>query len=418
MALIGVRAATVSRMLGRALSLVAIIAGALALAPPASADRLAAGGVRLAGLGSFHSPTFATAPPGDPRVYVVEQGGGGQRARIVVLRRGRQHVFLDLTARVATSTEQGLLSMAFAPDYRTSGRFYVYYTRRPDNAIQIDEYRRSSRSPDLAVPSSRRSVITDPHPTENHNGGQLQFGPDGYLWAGIGDGNQPASLGAAQDLALLRGKLIRIDPRPSGGRAYGVPGDNPFVGQRGARPEIFALGLRNPWRFSFDRLTGDLAVGDVGQNRYEEVDWLPAGRGAGSNFGWGVYQGFARFDSQSDLALNPAAPVHARPVLAYPHAASGCRAITGGYVVRDRALGGLLGRYLFADFCVGDIRSVRLSARPAGLRETGLVVGGLTSFGEDGACRILVASKYAGRAYRLVPSGRASASGCQPGALR
>lgn len=405
-------------MRGLTCGLVAL-AVALGAASAASADRLSAGGLRLEFLGRFQSPTFATAPPGDGRVYVVEQGGPGRRARVVVADAGRQHVFLDLTPMVAIGGEQGLLSMAFAPDYARSGRFYVFFTRRADNAIEIDEYRRSSSRRDRADRASRRVVLVDPHPTEFHNGGQLQFGPDGYLWAGIGDGNEGPEVGAAQNLGLLRGKLIRIDPRRGlRGKAYRIPPDNPFVGIPGARAEVYALGLRNPWRFSFDRLTGDLAIGDVGQDRFEEVDWLPAKRAAGSNFGWGVFQGFKRIDPNGGLELNPAAPFHVRPVITYPHPSQGCRAVVGGYVVRDRALPGLLGRYVFGDFCSGQIFSARLSARTAGFRAIGLNVAEITSFGEDGACRLLVASKNIGRVYRLVPARRARESGCQRRQMR
>lgn len=392
-------------------TLAALSSGASSAA--AASPTLSAGGVRLAAIGTFASPTFATAPVGDRRVFVVEQGGGGAPARIVVADGARRRVFLDLTPRVASGSEQGLLSMAFAPDYRASRRFYVFYTRRVDNAIQIDEFRRSRVDPNRALVSSRRSILTDPHPTDAHNGGQLAFGPDGYLYASIGDANRGAQRGDAQNLGLLLGKLIRIDPRrPSGGRQYGIPPGNPFAGMRGARPEIWALGLRNPWRFSFDRRTGDLALGDVGQEQTEEVDVLPAGRGAGSNFGWGRYQGFDRY---SDVALNPAAPTHAPPILTFPHApGSDCTAVTGGYVVRDRSLPRLAGRYLFGEFCSGGIRLATLRAPgPVGSAPTGLAVPGLVSFGEDGACRILVAGKYAGRVYRLVPARPPAASGCQ-----
>src|ERR687895_2097100 len=219
--------------------------------------------VRLLLLGRFESPTYIAAPRGDRRRRFVVQREGS----IVVVRGRRGSTFLDIEDLVTTGGESGLLSMAFAPDYRSSGRFYVYYT---DNQgyIQIDQFRRSAGDSNRADPASRRSVMRVPHHRFNHKGGQLQFGPDGMLYAGFGDGGSSGDPDEnAQNLGRILGKLIRIDPRPGGG--YDIPSSNPFRGRGGARGEVYAYGLRNPYRFSFDRRRGHLTVGDVGQDEAE-----------------------------------------------------------------------------------------------------------------------------------------------------
>src|SRR5918995_2974770 len=300
-------------------------------------------GVRLQRVGSFASPVYVTAPPGDrSRVMVVEQEG-----RIRVIRDGKvlDAPFLDIRGLVTGGGEQGLLSLAFAPDYAESGRFYVYYTDRSEDQ-RVVEYR--ATSPDRADAGSARLLLRMADDEVNHNGGQLAFGPDGLLYVGTGDGggggDRHGRRGNAQDLGSLLGKILRIDPRPAGGRPYRVPADNPFTGRRGARGEIYAYGLRNPWRFSFDRRTGDLTIGDVGQNAWEEIDFVRRGRGRGANFGWRPFEGRARF-TPGERARG-----HVSPVIVRSHSAGNC-SITGGVVVRDPALGGLRGRYVFGDFC-------------------------------------------------------------------
>jgi glucose/arabinose dehydrogenase len=356
----------------------------------------AARGVRLLRLGRFANPTYLTAPPGDrKRRFVVERAG-----RIVVLRGGRKRTFLDIGGRVQTGGESGMLSMAFAPDYARSRRFYVYYT---DNRgfPTIQEFRRSRRSADRALPSSGRIVMSVPHSRFNHKGGQLQFGPDGRLYAGFGDGGgggDPDRNG--QDLGELLGKLIRIDPRPSGGRPYRIPADNPFRGRSGARPEVYAYGLRNPWRFSFDRRKGHLTVGDVGQNAVEEIDFVPNRRGRGRvprggyNFGWNVFEGRSRYSGGS-------APGHVPPVTQRTHDQGAC-SITGGYVIRDRALGrGIYGRYVYGDLCDGRLRVAALRrGRARADRALGPSVSQLVSFGEDSIGRVYAVS-LGGAVYRI-----------------
>lgn len=351
--------------------------------------------VHLVRVGRFDSPDYITAPPGDrSRVFVVEQTG-----RIRVIRRGRvlRIPFLDLSRQVSCCGEQGVLSMAFAPNYSRSRRFYVDYTDR-GGTTRVVEYRRSARSPDRALASTRRLVLSQPQPESNHNGGQLQFGADRLLYIGLGDGgghdDQHGARGNGQDRSTLLGKILRIDPRHSGARRYTVPRSNPFVGRRGARPEIYAYGLRNPWRFSFDRRTGALVIGDVGQARHEEIDYARRGHARGANYGWRVFEG------RSVHSPGERAPGAVAPVLTYPHTRGRC-SITGGYVVRDRSLGSLYGRYIYGDYCAGDLRSVALSTGHArGDRGLGLHVAQLTSFGEDARGRVY-ASSQGGSVYRL-----------------
>ena len=352
-------------------------------------------GVKLKRVGSFDAPVFVTAPPGDrTRQLVVEQGG-----RIMVLRDGRKlgTPFLDLREQVTTGSEQGLLSLAFAPDYADSGLFYVYFTDT-DGDQRIVEFRR--RDADRGDPGSARLVLRMEDPESNHNGGLLLFGPDGLLYVGTGDGggggDQHGARGNAQNRGSLLGKLLRIDPRASGGRAYSIPARNPFVGRAGARGEIYAYGLRNPWRFSFDRKRGDLSIGDVGQNAYEEINFVRRGAGRGANFGWRPYEGRSRY------AEGESAPGHVRPVIVRSHSDGFC-SVTGGVVVRDPRLRALRGRYVWGDFCQGRIESARLSrGRARGVRQTSLKVDGLSSFGEDAQGRVYVTS-LGGPVYRIVP---------------
>jgi glucose/arabinose dehydrogenase len=348
--------------------------------------------VRLLPLGRFDQPTYVTAPRGDRRRFVVEREG-----RIRVVRRGRvlDRPFLDISDRVTTGGESGLLSMAFARDYRRSHRFFVYYT---DNVgfIQIDQFRAASATANRAEPGSRRSVIRVPHHRSNHKGGQLQMGVDGMLYAGFGDGGgsgDPDDNG--QDLGAVLGKLIRIDPRPGGG--YSIPASNPFVGRSGARGEIYAYGLRNPYRFSFDR-RGDLTIGDVGEHAIEEIDFVPGRSGGrpprgGYNFGWNVFEGRNSFEGGS-------APGHVRPVLQHTHDSGFC-SITGGYVIRDRSLGrGWTGRYVYGDYCDGTLRLAALRRPRASSHPTRLRVDGLVSFGEDSRGRVYAVSLN-GPVYRI-----------------
>ena len=360
------------------------------VSPAASPSRAAPKprpGLRLRRVGTFRNPVFVTSPPGDRRrLFVVEQGG-----RVMIQRDGRtlSRPFLDLTGRISTGGERGLLSLAFAPDYSRSGRFYVYYTAR-DGALRIVEYRR--RSAGRARRGSARVVLSVPHPANNHNGGLLLFGPDGMLYAGLGDGGGGGDVANnAQNLGTLLGKILRIDPRRRGGRPYRVPRSNPFVGRAGARGEIFAYGVRNPWRFAFTP-AGHLVVADVGQNEVEEVSVV---RRAGVNLGWRVYEGRSRYTGGT-------APGHVGPVIERRHSDGNC-SITGGFVVRDRILSSLRGRYVFGDFCRGRLESARLvGGRARSVRTHSVSVEQLSSFGVDGRGRVY-ATSLTGPVYRLVP---------------
>jgi glucose/arabinose dehydrogenase len=392
-------------------SVLASVVLALGAAPPAGAA------VSLLQVGTFAQPVYVTAPAGDAsRLFVVQKTG-----KIVVVHDGVSSTFLDITSRVRSSgSEQGLLSMAFAPDYATSGTFYVYYTAQPPGGsgtpgsdLTISAFQRTDA--DHADPGSERAVLQIPHRKfDNHNGGNLQFGPDGMLWLGTGDGGDgDDSLGNAQQTSptwndaaaghdARLGKLLRIDPRAGSGcdGRCTIPAANPGF----AQPEIWAKGLRNPWRFSFDRVTGDLVIGDVGQSTWEEVDFAAApGRGVGADYGWNIYEGLHPRGSTAPAGAPPGVTM---PVLEKAHTApDSFESIAGGYVVRDPALPELVGRYVYADTFLGDIRAATLAVGGAtGDADTGLHVSTLASFGED-ACGRVYAVSLDGPVYRLAQSG-------------
>jgi glucose/arabinose dehydrogenase len=365
------------------------------------ADRPASkrGGFALKRIGSFDSPTYVTSAPGFPKLlFVVEQPG-----EVRVLRGGHElgRPFLDLRGIVGSGGERGLLSIAFPPDYEQSGRLYAYYTDRDGN-IRVDEFRRGSAT--RADPGSRRGVIEIAHPVNaNHNGGQLQFLGD-LLYLGTGDGGSGGDPpNNAQDKESLLGKLLRIDPRPSGGQPYSIPADNPFVGKPG-RDEIYSYGLRNPFRFSFDTTTGAgprIAIGDVGQNRFEELDYASVAAAGGANFGWDAFEGYSRYTEENGDTPDPGNTT--KPIMAYGRGRDGgtCT-IIGGYVVGAGGPASLRGRYLYADYCSGVLRSLVPHLRRASNdRRTGLTVASPTSFGEDGRGRIYVCSQQ-GPVFRLV----------------
>jgi glucose/arabinose dehydrogenase len=322
---------------------------------------------------------------GDASLYVAEKTG-----RVVAIRgRGAgTDVVLDLRDEVSQGAEQGLLGLAFSPD----GRFlYVNYTDTAGHT-HVTEFRFDD---DGAVLASRRDVLFVEQPFSNHNGGNLVFGPDGYLYIGLGDGGSGGDpLGNGQSLSTLLGKMLRISPRPSRGRPYTVPPDNPFVGRDGVRPEIWSFGLRNPWRYSFDRETGDLWIGDVGQSAREEIDVEPAGSLGGLNFGWDRLEGTLSFEGAEPPDAVP-------PVFEYPTGNGTC-AVTGGYVYRGTEIPDLVGAYVFGDFCRGRLEAFVLrDGHAAGHRELGPVVSNLASFGEDAAGELYVLT-LAGPVFRIV----------------
>lgn len=338
-------------------------------------------------------PLYLTAPPGDPRLFIVEKGG---RIRIVKDGALLATPFLDISGQVSTGSEQGLLGLAFDPDYASNGRFVVHYTD-PVGDTQLSIFTVSS-NPDVAA-TDEHMVLSVDQPFSNHNGGQIAFGPDGLLYLGLGDGGGTGDPdGHGQALNDLLGAILRLDV--ASGTAYAVPADNPFAGRDDARTEVWSYGLRNPWRFSFDRATGDLYIADVGQAVWEEVDVAPAaeGTGRGVNYGWSRMEGTHCFRANScdDTGL-------ALPVKEYSHN-SGC-SITGGYVYRGAAIPALQGHYFYSDYCSGWVRSFRL--------QDGAVVdeadwptlrpgGSIPSFGEDAAGELYIVDA-GGQVYRIVP---------------
>ena len=350
------------------------------------------GGVVLTEIGTFDEPVYLTGGR-KGRLWVVERTGA---IRVVDNGEVREEPFLDISDKItAEGQEQGLLSMAFSPDYAESGLFYVSYTDTEGDS-RVVEYRHSEENPLVADPGSAREVLSVDQPFDNHNGGLILFGPDDLMYIGFGDGGDAGDPDRnGQNLATPLGKLLRIDPAQNGDDPYSIPDDNPFLGQAGTLEELYSYGLRNPWRFSFDRETGALSIGDVGQDEQEEIDYVEAGDGAGANFGWSAFEGTSPFNSDQE------AEDHIPPVLTYGRE-EGC-SVTGGYVVRDTELESLYGRYLYADFCLGRLRSFIPS--PDGAtddRELDIEIPAVSSFAEDGAGNIYVLS-LEGPVFRLDP---------------
>jgi glucose/arabinose dehydrogenase len=348
--------------------------------------------LRLVRVATVEQPVAMTIRLGDPALYVAQKTG-----EVVALRDGRvdRRPVLDLSGEVSTGGEQGLLGIAFSPDDQF---LYANFTDLGGDT-RVVEYRMGERTVD---PGSAREILFVRQPFPNHNGGNIAFGPDGYLYIGLGDGglaNDPAN--RAESLHDLLGKMLRIDPRSSGGRAYTIPPDNPFVGRAGARPEIWAYGLRNPWRYSFDRETGDLWIADVGQNEREEIDFQPASSPGGEHYGWDGYEG--------SLPFEPPFPGDAVPPV-YDYGRELGATVIGGYVYRGADIPGLQGAYVFGDFYEPAVRALVLEdGRVTEHRELGPRVEALSSFGEDHVGQ-LYALSLSGPVYRLVPrdGGRAS----------
>jgi glucose/arabinose dehydrogenase len=339
-------------------------------------------------------PLYLTAPAGDPRLFIVEKGG---TIRIVQNGALLPAPFLDISAKVSTGGEQGLLGLAFDPQYASNGRFVVHYTDVAGDT-QVSWFR-VSPDPNVADPASELSIMSADQPFANHNGGQVLFGLDGYLYVMLGDGGASGDPGnRAQSLADLLGSILRIQPLEAGG--YSVPADNPFAGTPDALPEIWSYGLRNPWRVEFDPATGDLYIADVGERQWEEVSVSPAaaGAGRGANFGWRIMEGPECFATspcdQTGLEL---------PVVSYGHD-KGC-SITGGLVYRGSAIPALQGHYFYSDYCSGLVRGFRLEDGAAvdqyswPTLEPGV---GILSFGRDAAGELYILGTN-GAAYRIVP---------------
>ncbi|HEX8560910.1 MAG TPA: PQQ-dependent sugar dehydrogenase [Pyrinomonadaceae bacterium] len=356
-------------------------------------------------LGGFSSPVGVThAGDGSGRIFVVEQGG---RIRLVKDGALQAAPFLDIASRISTGGERGLLGLAFPPDYARKGHFYVNYTDRAGDTV-VARFRRSAGDPDAADPLSEQILLTVAQPFANHNGGQLAFSQrDKFLYVGLGDGGSGGDPGnRAQNPAELLGKILRLDTETGRPFTYTVPASNPFVAAAGFRPEIWALGLRNPWRFSFDRLTADLYVADVGQESFEEVNFQPAASPGGENYGWRIMEGAHCFNpnpcNQAGLTL----PV----VELSSQTGSGNCSVTGGYVYRAGAFPRMQGLYLYGDFCSGRIWGLR---RESGAWQNTLLLDTslqISAFGEDEAGAVYVASYGTGQIYPLVDAGQTPAA--------
>jgi hypothetical protein len=359
-------------------------------APPAVQSLPLATSVAVAGL---NEPVFATAPEGDARLFIVERAG-----RIVVAQGGASSAtpFLDISDRVGATGEGGLLSMAFDPRFDANGFFYVYFTELSGD-IAIERFRVSAANPDIADTAPLR-ILTIPHRTfPNHKGGLVRFGPDGLLYIGTGDGGGGGDpLGNAQNLDSLLGKLLRIDvSNASTAAPYAIPPTNPFVGQANRRAEIWAYGLRNPWRFAFDPPGNRLYIGDVGQERVEEVD-VSAADGAGLNYGWNATEGTTCFAAASCDRTG-----FVLPVLEYGHDAGGGCSVIGGFVYRGSAMPELQGRYFYSDLCSGWLRSFVFAGGAAtDVRQSIANMGMVLSFGEDGRKELYVLTAE-GQALRI-----------------
>lgn len=345
---------------------------------------------------NLNSPVFLTAPPGDVnRLFVVEQGG---TIRILDRTTGSQLSTFLTVAGITSGGERGLLGLAFDPDYNTNGRFYIFYTDA-NGAITIARFLVSSTNPNLANPSSQVILVSIPHPTfANHNGGMLAFGPDGCLYAGVGDGGSSGDPNNnAQSLTSGLGKILRIDPSTPGA-ACTNGGVNPFV-LTGGNQLVWGYGLRNPWRFAFDG--GNLYIGDVGQAAREEINVSPGpNAGRGLNFGWRLMEGSACFNP----ATNCNNGTLTLPILEYPHENGAC-SVTGGFVYRGQVAPAIQGTYFYADFCAGFVRSFRFNNGSAVERTEWplLAASSITGFGQDGLNELYILTQ-GGTVSRIVPN--------------
>ena len=379
------------RLILAALSFLVLAQGTLAAPPPITPQPFVSG---------LSAPVeIAHANDSSGRLFVVEQAG-----RIRIVRSGQLVAtpFLDVSAAnggpVRAGGEEGLLGLAFHPAYAANGRFYVFYTRAlagdPGNEIVVARYTRSGTNPDIADPASGSIVITIAHPQfTNHNGGKLAFGPDGYLYVAVGDGGgggDPFNTG--QNLSELRGKILRIDV--DGGTPYAIPPTNPFGN------EIWAYGLRNPWRFSFDRETGDLFIGDVGDGSWEEIDFEPRGSAGGRNYGWRVFEGTHCGNPSTGCSLGN----HVPPIIEYGHNASGGFSVTGGYRYRGGALPALRGFYVYGDFVSDRIWAAEPTGSGTWVTTEVASVPNVSTFGEDENGELYAANLSAGTIVRLTPA--------------
>lgn len=373
--------------------------GAQGTSPDGGVTSLEGVQIRLDPVAEVDRPVALASRPGTDDLYVAEQAGVIRRIR--VMRRDGELAYevdqapvLDLGEETRARGEQGLLGLAFSPSGTT---LYVNYTDAADDSTHIVAYPMSGHRADT---SRARELLRIAQPYRNHNGGQLVFGPDGMLYIGVGDGGGAGDpQDNAQNLDTLLGKILRIEPTPDEPQPYRIPADNPFAGG-GGRPEIWLYGVRNPWRFSFDRQTGDLWVADVGQDQIEEIDWLPASQGAGrgANLGWVFKEGTRRFRGEPPEGL-------VDPVFEYGHGDGSC-SVTGGFVYRGTVIRGLVGTYVFGDYCRAELRGLlTVNGQVLDARSLGVSVAprSLSSFGEDHAGELYVLST-AGTVYRIEPA--------------
>ncbi|MEU5951212.1 PQQ-dependent sugar dehydrogenase [Streptomyces sp. NPDC047525] len=330
------------------------------------------------------NPSAGAAGPGGT-VWIAERAGTVR----VLDGHGLGKPVLDITKETTTDGERGLLGIAFDKKF---AHFYISYTNL-EGTSTVDEFAvRHGR----IRPDTRRTVLTQTQPYPNHNGGDIKFGPDGYLYIALGDGGSGGDPhGNGQNLDTLLGKLLRIDP--AGGKPYAIPKDNPFVDDPNAKDEIWAYGLRNPWRFSFDAGTGDLLIGDVGQSAWEEIDWAPADSEGGENYGWSQMEGNHPFREGTEPAN------HVPPVHEYDRTGLGC-SVTGGYVYRGKAIPGLKGQYVFSDYCDGTIRALRMeNGKVTGASDLGVNGGEVISFVQGGKGELYVLD-IGGSVFRIDPA--------------
>jgi glucose/arabinose dehydrogenase len=400
-AAVAIAAALIAWALPPAVSTAAVSAGTTDLTS-ASVAAAPAGAIKLSLVASgLSKPVLATtAPDGSGRLFIVEQTG---RIRIQKSGKVLSTPFLNISGSVSKGSEQGLLGLAFHPSFKTNRKLYVNFTRNDGDTV-IREYRVSASNPNVVDTSTKRRILIVAQPYSNHNGGGIAFGPDGYLYIGMGDGGGAGDpQNRARNLGTLLGKMLRIDVNgTSAGKAYRIPASNPFVGRTGL-DEIWQYGLRNPWRWSFDRITGTLWIGDVGQDNWEEIDRVArtsSGAGRGVNWGWDILEGFHCYPSSVSSCSTTG---RAKPLLDYAHNGGRC-AVTGGYVYRGSRISALKGWYVFGDYCSGEIWAVPANASaPATktlLLDTGLLV---SSFGESSTHELLV-TDLGGRVYRFDPA--------------
>ncbi|WP_435272496.1 PQQ-dependent sugar dehydrogenase [Streptomyces parvulus] len=363
------------------------LVGSLALATAYADEPTATEGgaqVALTEVAQAQNPTAGAAGPGDT-VWIAERAGTVR----VLNGTGLGEPVLDISDETTTDGERGLLGVAFDADFT---HFYISFTDLQGTST-IDEF---AVQDGTVQEDTRRTVLTQEQPESNHNGGDIKFGPDGYLYIALGDGGGGGDPeGNGQKLDTLLGKMLRIDPR--GAEPYAVPQDNPFVGDPNAKDEIWSYGLRNPWRFSFDSGTGDLLIGDVGQSEWEEIDWAPADSKGGENYGWSQMEGTHPFRGGTEPAN------HVPPVHEYDRTGLGC-SVTGGYVYRGQAVADLVGQYVYSDYCDGTLRSLEIeNGRVTAEHDLGVSGGEVVSFAQDGDGE-LYALAIGGTVWRVDPA--------------